>query len=267
MRKPIPKSLTLPLLIAASLSGCFDRVAGGAGAGNPPLAEVTVALQAKVAPGGPKAKTAAAGTGALDSALAVKDSAGGILILSAIEVRVARIEFTAPDSATCGKSEENCLEKEFGLKGEFAMDLISGRATPPIGIFRLPAGTYTQIGLTPAATDPNASPAKPGYNFLVAGKTGGTAPDRAFTIEISLEEGLDFQDSAGIRIAKDSANNIILALKVDAWFKEMNMGACLDRLLPDSLSAYRLRENGPCAEGLRAFKAGIGQSEEIDHED
>jgi hypothetical protein len=249
--------------------GCFDRVAGGAGIGNPPQAEVSIALEAKSSATVPlaKASNGSESVPALGGPLYLRDSAGTSITLTGIEIQVAKIEFSRPDSVTCEDGEPNCLEHEIGLNGNFTMDLITAKSSPAIGILKIPSGIYGKIGLNPAPADSLPGSMRPRYNFLLSGKTGAVGAERPFVMEIDLEEGLDFTSPTGIRIVKDSLTAIRLSLNVDGWFAGVDLRACMDGIPADSSGATLIRESGFCAGAVGRVGANAQNSEEVEDQD
>jgi hypothetical protein len=274
--------LILPIL--ATLCGCFDRVAGGAGVGNPPLAEVTVALEAKSAiipalakispTPNPTENVNASGitnnrvlSMALPgSPLSIKDSMGTSITLTGIEILVDKLEFSLPDTLNCEDNKGPCLEHEIGLNGKFKLDLISAKSTPAIGVLKIPTGIYEKIGLTPAPADSIPGSTRPRYNFLLTGKVGNPGLEKAFSMEIDLEDGLDFIDPKGIKVVKDSLTKISLSLTVDGWFAGVNLLACMESIPADSSGLTLIRGNGPCRVAVGRVGANTQESEDIEDE-
>lgn len=257
--------------LALGMWGCFDRVAGGAGAGNPPMAEVSIALEAKSTAPVPPAKVGAAKSassgGNPGGPFQVEDVSGYRILITGIEIRIDRIEFSQPDSATCKAGAGPCLDKEIGLNGDFRMDLISGKSNPEIGVLKVPASLYQEIGLNPAPSDTIPGSSRPRYNLLLSGRGGTVGSERAFAMEIDVEESLDFQSPGGIRIAQDSLTRIRLALSVDNWFQGVDFRPCLEGIAADSAGVSRIRGLGICSGAVQRIGANLQESEDLEEGD
>lgn len=271
-----PLSFGLFALLAFLLGACSERLAGGAGAGNPPLAAVTVSLQAGSAPLLAKrsARTGAAASlaGAADSVLAVPDSAGTVLTLLGIEARVRHLEFDLPQGLSCqGWGGLTCEEGEILVNGPFRADLVNGTTLPEIAPFKLPAGTYTGFGIDFVDGGRNADSSAPWdtalQNLAIRGKVGPAGGmGREFQIQLKLQDGLDFENSAGIRIDIPSANKVRLRLRVDRWFRGIDMVRCLDIAPVGPDGAAQLFGDGVCGGAGRRIRANIESSGEVDEE-
>ncbi len=262
------------MLTCISFFQCIpERVAGGAGAGNPPLGEVTLALKAKSS--GPRIlpKSTASGLIALDSGFVIRDSAGAVLSLDSIVSRVEGIDFALPDSLDCPIfSGLPCKDGETTLEGPFDLDLLRGISHPALNVFKIPAGLYRKIGFKLIANkqDSLTDWDSTSQNIVLWGRMGalGSAGQR-FVIRINLTEGLDFGDPVGVRIKSDTLNNILLGLNVDDWFQGTDMQACMaaSPAGSDSAGIVRLQGDGFCSgTGIRV-RRNIEASGGINYED
>lgn len=262
---------------------------GGAGAGNPPQADVTVSFKANSAVPAEKAGTvglAGNATAGLfktagifrknpDGTFTVQDSLGAMITLSAIEVKVQEIDIGLPSGITCaGVVGLYCKGGDAAVRGPYAMNLMSGAATPSINFIKLPEGIYSSIGLDflqPAfGPDSALIPGSSRYNMAIRGRVA--APDSAsssFELKLDLSDGLDFQDTAGFRIESTALNNLLLKLDVDGWFAGTDFSSCLNqaKAIADSAGTIVLEGDGSCdGLGLRIRK-NIEASSEVENEE
>lgn len=236
----MPGSALRVLLLTSSLAllQCLpERVAGGAGAGNPPSPPAEVALsvvavskpEARAKRAAPGTASAAPGTG---DGLAAADSAGSLIFLDSIRLSAGRIGIELPSNRSCEDAPSfDCADHEISLKGPFAMDLVSGKSLPALALMKLPEGVYRHVELEPLPRpgDSGSSAPGPAGNFAVRGRVipAGRA-SMEFRLELDLEDGIDFIDSAGIIAEGDSLSRMLLALRVDVWFEGVDLAACLE---------------------------------------
>jgi len=225
--------------VLIGLAACaFDRISGGTGAGNPPQADVALSFQASssVTPAIAAEALARASAASFahaaqgptvrnpDGTFSVADSSGTPLKLTAISVKVGRIDFKLPVGLTCAQVVGlPCVDDEASVKGPYAMDLMSGQAVPSINFIKLPEGLYHDFGLEvpQGATDT-------GTNMFIRGEAelpGGKSP---FELRLDLRDGVDFLDSAGVPISADAINRLVLSLGVDGWFAGVDVRRCLE---------------------------------------
>ncbi|MDB5051777.1 MAG: hypothetical protein JWO30_4848 [Fibrobacteres bacterium] len=278
--------LYLATLLGLLLAHCGpDKLAGGAGAGNPPLAEVTLAFTAssladtalpKVSGGG-LAKASGIVLRNPDGSFTVRDSSGSDLTLTSIDVLVSRIDFNLPDSLDCEDAKGTvCDSGEVSIRGSFAMDLMTGASTPALSKIRLPAGLYKKVGLElkeEAVESGKSGMGKLGEdsfapNMIIKGRTDGSkGPARLFALKLNLREGLDFEKPDGFTITAASLNNVQMQLAVDNWLQGVKLSSCLDTttVLPDSSGTWNLEGDDFCAgDGLR-IRRNIEASGDIDN--
>lgn len=249
---------TAALMACLTLLSCsFEKLAGGAGAGNPPQADVVVSLKAS------SAETSAPKAAALtkvfstrlrnpDSTFTVADSVGNAWTLSAIEVRIQKIEFALPQGITCTDLHwQLCEKNEVIVKGPYNMNLMTGSATPAINFIKLPEGLYTRIALElPEFGDITSISDTVVSNLVIRGVGGRTASEsKRFELKLNLSDGLEFTDSIGVRISASSLNKLTLSLLVDGWFRGTDMLACIDGSIP----------KGNVTGGVSADSAGVVQ--------
>ena len=257
-----------------------DRVAGGAGAGNPPLADVALTFKAgsAAAPAAPLAKSAVLLIRNPDGTFTLQDSGGASLVLTAIQVNVEKIDFDLPEGLTCKQAKGvACDSDEVEVEGAFAMELITGKSDPPIGKIRLPEGVYKKVGLSLEAVDADSvhsgasgdSGKAESPNLVIAGHTDSSSgPVRSFSMRLTLREGLDFENAAGLRIKADSLNGILLALSVDHWFDGVELSKCVESAVPDSAGLRILGGDSFCGGAGARIRRNIEASTEFedDHE-
>ena len=276
-------SRILFLLTAFAVVHCADRMAGGAGAGNPPLAVVALALRAgsvDTLPSKALGKTVGAAIRNADGTFTIRDSAGAAITLTAITVLASRIDFILPDSLDCDDAKgTDCQNKEVSVRGAFSLDLMTGKSVPDSVKIRVPEGLYKQVGID--LQESAASQAgKGGFakasargdqdtsasNMLILGRTDSSIQAvKRFALKLNLREGLDFVNPAGLQLRSDSLNTILVQLAVDDWLKGIDLGKCLDTtsIRPDADGVWNLEGDGSCGgAGLRA-RRNIEASGEI----
>ena len=278
MGKP---SLRLAALIGLSLAHCGpDKVAGGAGAGNPPLAEVSLAFKANSsadtalpkASGNALRKSGGVVIRNPDGTFTIRDSSGSAIELTSIEVSVSRVEFNLPEGLTCGDAiGTDCANDEISVTGSFTMDLMTGASSPALGKINLPQGLYKQVELA-FRQDSGSAGSLPDTlfpNLILKGRIDSAdGPVRPFTIRLNLREGLDFEKPEGFPIIAGTVNKIQIQLDVDGWLQGVDLTACLDTagVLPDGSGTWNLSGDGFCGgEGFR-LRRNVEASGAIDRD-
>ena len=255
---------------ALAIVGCGqERLAGGIGVGNPPLADVSLALKAKSVSPIANAKTSAAALTNPDGTFTIGDSLGTSIILDSIIARVDGIDFTLPDSLHCADVPGlPCIDAETAVKGPFSVDLMRGISHPPIGRFKLPAGVYKKIGFELISGDSASEDTWDSLtqNIVVWGRVGTSG--KRFVARLNLLEGMDFANPGGIGIRADTLNSIQLGLNVDGWFLDTDMQACVDGspATADSAGITRLQGDGFCAGTGKRLRKNIEFSGGLDHD-
>jgi hypothetical protein len=255
------------------LGGCDqEQMAGGSGAGNPPLARVSLALKANSLTAASAAsvlrKTADEVQRNPDGSFTVTDSSGARIRISAIMAQVRRVDFLLPHGLACPSAGTlSCQDNEVMVWGPFAVDLMTGKAIPPLDRIRVPAGLYSEVELEMGDNDSGAA-ADSAADLVLSGSTDSArGPVRNFTVALSLSDGLEFDDSLGLHISADSVNNVLLRLDVDDWFRDADLSGCVATRAADSADVTRMQGDGFCGgAGLRIRKR-IEASGEFDWQD
>lgn len=276
--------LRLAALLALLLAQCnLTPFAGGAGAGNPPLADVAVALKANSLMDTPLPKAGkvlgkAPGEGTLDTngTFTVRDTSGAAFTLTGIQVSVRRIEFALPDGIDCGKGEGVvCGNGIASVTGLFSMDLMTGKSNPALGRIRLPQGLYKSVKLTLDEGAEGHSKGSGGsgstsestfVNMVIKGHTDSAGgPVGLFALKLDLLDGLVFEKPEGLRIGVDSLNTVLMQLTVDGWLKGVRMQPCLESpdAVPDSSGMRVLTGDVFCGGEGRRIRRNIEGSGEI----
>jgi hypothetical protein len=268
-------------LLGLLLAHCMpEKLAGGAGAGNPPLAEVTLAFKANSLDTVlPKTSGMALGKASgtvirnADGTFTVKDSAGSEVILTSIEVLVKRIDFDLPEGLDCEHAPGTaCDSGSVSVKGSFSMNLMTGVSTPALDKIRLPEGLYKKVDLELEEDSSGNSggisdPSSP--NMVILGRTDSAkGPVRLFALKVDLSDGLDFEKPEGFKITAGSLNTVLMQLAVDNWLQGVDLSSCLDTttVLPDGSGVLNLAGDDFCGgDGLR-IRRNIEASGEIDKE-
>lgn len=255
----------LAVTACLALTQCGNpRVAGGAGAGNPPLAEVMLDLRANS--DAPLAKSVTSVVRNPDGTLTIADSLGAAVTLTGLQARVKSISFPLPDSLTCPEVEDlPCAENERTLAGPFVIDLLTGTSVPDIGRFRIPAGLYRKIDIKLSEPNDTATSQEPD-GLIVTGRLGAAgAGGKAFVISLGVE-ALDFDNPEGLLLSADTVNTVALSLTADAWFKDVALSACVESTAADSTGVARLQGDEFCGGAGARLRNGIEASGDIEAE-
>jgi hypothetical protein len=277
MNKVFRKGFWLLGLLSAHCG--IGNLSGGSGAGNPPLAEVALAFKANSAADGALPKSSSLASINPDGTLNVKDSAGALFTLTAIEVLARQIDFDLPEGLSCeNASGVACDSDEVNVDGPFRIELVAGTAVPALNTLKPPEGLYTMVSLdleenkTDSAKADSSSASSGPYlpNLVILGKTDSAkGPVRRFALKLSLTEGLDFLDPKGIRISSKALNSVLLKLAVDGWFQGVDLTSCLDSGEPfiDSLGLHNLYGDHFCLEAGSRIRKNIEASGDLDVEE
>lgn len=257
------------LMAAAAMLHCTDRIAGGTGVGNPPLAEVSLDVKAGSASGAAIAKASAGLQRNPDGSFTIRDSAGLPVTLLAIEALVQGIDFALPDSVDCARFKGiDCMDGESSVIGPFTVDLMSGKSQPPLTKIKLPAGLYRKIGFELISSgDSGETWDSAAQNIVIRGKLGtDSGAGRAFAVRLNLKEGLDFPHPTGIQIRADTLNNILLGLNVDGWLGGTELTKCVEAMPVDSSGSVLLQGDAFCGGVGKVIRRNIEGSGGLDQE-
>ncbi len=207
-----------------------EKVSGGTGAGNPPLAEVALVFRANSLTDSVLRKSAAAVIRNPDGTFEVFDSAGSAIKISSLTIAVRKIDLSLPVGLTCESAPGyTCDSDGISLPGPFVVDLMTGASNPPLEHLRLPEGVYTRVGLE--LSDNESAPAVDTNTPNMEIRGGTDSADgraRPFSVRLNLRDGLDFDGPTGIRITAAALNKLLLQLTVDDWFKTVDLKNCLE---------------------------------------
>jgi hypothetical protein len=263
--------LTALAACTALLHCAPDRMAGGAGAGNPPLAEVSLSLKAGSADPTSFAKPATSVLRNPDGTFTIQDSSGADFTLTGIEARLKGFDFNLPESLSCaGVTVLPCREGELSLLGPFTVDLMTGKSVPSLDLFKVPAGVYVKISLNLIAQDPpeGSTAEDTTRNLILTGRLGAAGQGgQAFEMALNLRDGLDFSDPLGLRLGADSLNTVRLLLSVDGWFRDVDAAACVTSAARDSTGTVRLGGDDFCGGAGLKIRNSIEASGEVDHKE
>jgi hypothetical protein len=86
--------------------------------------------------------------------------------------------------------------------------------------------------------------------------------DRKFTFIFKFDEDVNFNKANGIRVREGEKNNIIIALLLDQWLKDVNITDCLDNnnIILDGNGDLLINENngnGDCNACKETLKSNI----------
>lgn len=132
-----------------------------------------------------------------------------------------------------GDDNEADEEDKVVVAGPFIADLIQGTSTPSLTALLIPSGLYTRIdvrieeskaedGLL-AADDPLL-----GRSLYARGSFEYQGATHELRLRLKFNEDVRFESKTGIEVAETAANDVVLSLDENAWFKGVNLTACLD---------------------------------------
>ncbi len=268
--------LTLLCLVLSSCIG--ERTAGATGVGNPPQhAQVELAFKATSSSSVP-AKAAAlekaadggrTDIGSSPTIFSLSDGGGMPLVLTAASAHIGEIRIRLPDGVSCSDQlEAVCEASDVKLTGPIFSDLMAGGHPGELGEIRLPVGNYRSLEVKLEPYRPNAGPVvkEPkleGYSMLLQGTfTYQGLSGRSFFILLRFDEEVRFEASEHIEVFPDTLNRLQVALDVEQWFTQVDIGDCLDKgnLELDSLGNLRVDDNNACSELEGDLKASIKAS-------
>lgn len=251
--------------ICVALVACnTDQVAGGAGAGNPPQAKVSISLKAELATG--LAKKALANQNGDDEGDGPKisDSLGSSVTLTGITAQVQSIEFHFHESFNCENvTSLNCDADKIAIDQKRDVDLLAGTLTPPLAPLDLPAGAYPKVRLQ-FVTNPSghSGGSEENANVWLRGfVTAKGQADRPFEFSFSINEGMDFETGTGIEFKPHVTNTLQLIWQVNHWFDDVDMLHCLSESKPvDSTGLVQLQGDEACGEVGKQIRQRIEAS-------
>ncbi len=252
----------------------FQQVAGGSGAGNPPLATVALAVKANSISKTGLMKTLIGSIRNPDGTFTIKDSVGNNVTLRKIEALVEGIDFTLPIAIHCDNFRvSECMDGEFFVPGPFIIDLLTGKSQPTLAKIKIPPGVYKKIGfeLIKSDTDTQGAYIPTLQNIIIRGKIGADSGiGRMFKIALNLRDGLDFLDSTGIKLRTDTVNTVFLGLVVDKWLQGTDLRKCVDSAVVTDTGGAALLEGDNFCLGLGKrirqnieFSGGLDTTEEF----
>ncbi len=132
-----------------------------------------------------------------------------------------------------GDDNDGDDEDKVVVEGPFIADLIQGTSTPSLTTLLIPSGLYTRIdvrieeskaedGLL-AADDPLL-----GRSLYARGSFEYQGAAHELRLRLKFNEDVRFESKTGIEVAETAANDVVLSLDENAWFKGVNLTACLD---------------------------------------
>lgn len=247
------------LALGLALAACnSDRVAGGAGAGNPPQAQVSVALKAEVVAAA-LVKSAVSGRDGDDPR--VTDSLGSAVTLTGIHCRLQSVEFHFPDSVECSDVRDlACDGDKVVLNQARDVDWLTGVVTPPIDTLRLPAGVYPKLRLEfGSSSEGHSQDAPPVENVVIRGTVAAAGQiDKPFEFSLALKEGMDFEPAGGLAIKAGVNNTLQLLWAVNHWFNQVDMLHCFAEAgAPDSDGVTRFHGDEACDEAGKRIRRNI----------
>lgn len=124
-------------------------------------------------------------------------------------------------------------EDKVVVEGPFIADLIQGTSTPSLTTLLIPSGLYTRIDVRieeSKAEDGLLAAGDPllGRSLYARGSFEYQGTTHELQLRLKFNEDVRFESKTGIEVAETAANDIVLSLDENAWFKGINLAACLD---------------------------------------
>ncbi len=274
MVKIARRILPLAVLVGA---GCInDNVAnGGAGAGNPPFADVVVTIQANsTAAAAAIGKPAAALRVNPDGSLTLSDSTGEAVTLTSIQAWVLDYEFELPVTLVCSDTLPDCIQERLLSNRSFVTDFIPNTPAPTPQVLRIPAGVYGFVGVDLAnygRFPGQDSTAYPDFqNLLLLGHLGpADSAGRTFIIRMAISDSIDFQTPDSVAIQAGVLNQVVLPVNVDGWFRDVDLAHCLDTpgVPVDTAGRVEVRGDTACSGAGLKLRMNVQASGTIDIDD
>lgn len=124
-------------------------------------------------------------------------------------------------------------EDKVVVEGPFIADLINGTSTPSLTTLLIPSGLYTRIDVRIDEADEGeglltAGDPLLGRSLYARGSFDYQGTSHELRIRLKFSEDIRFENKAGIEVLETGANDVVLSLDENAWFKGINLVACLD---------------------------------------
>jgi hypothetical protein len=204
--------LQLGLALTACAAACGSEPSGGTDTGNG-FASLELALEST------------SGGGAITGL----DRQGTAITVSAANANVRRIDLHLPGDKPCSgidtsmlPSNVKCNSAKMRIEGPFAVDLITGTATPALANITLPRATYKRVDIE---FEPAASLG--GNTIVVSGSMPRAGAPTPFDMELDFVAQAKFENTAGVTIGGSTAQDVFLLLDVAKWFTTAPITTCV----------------------------------------
>ncbi len=200
-----------------------------------------------------------------DTSFYFSDTSGTIFTITEARVNVRHIQFDLPEEdPNSGMDTTN----QISIESPFIIDLMSGISTPNIAAFTILPGTYKRIDVRLDDTKAeeglvDSADVLFDNTLVVKGKFDyDSNPNRNYTIILKFNEDVRFEKPTGISVVENSTTDIVLKLKIDEWFQNIDVTSCLDSgdLLLESTGDLIIDDSngsGPCQDIEQTLKHNI----------
>jgi hypothetical protein len=159
-----------------------------------------------------------------DAGVSLDNAAGLHFTVTEARAYVGRVELK---KATGAESSD-----ELSVKGRFAINLLTGAATPDMGTLSVPAGVYREIEvkLEKAKLEDGVLTAGDdllGHSLLIKGTFGATGTEKPFTLALDIDKKFEIENDSGINLDASALQTVLVSLKTDEWLKDLDLNACV----------------------------------------
>jgi hypothetical protein len=208
-----------------------------------------------------------------------RDQQGSAFTFSTARAYIRHIELDLPDDKKCADltPEElgslHCDSDKLRLDGPFAIDLMTGEATPSLAGINIPAGVYKRVDIRFDDVKPDdgivdASDPLQDNTMVATGSFDNQGSDTPFELVLKFNEDARFESPEGIEVTAD-AGEFGLWLDVAQWFRAIPVTQCIDDgdLETKDGTLMMQDDRGSCSDIENALKNAIKTSGQLDRGD
>ncbi|MCE9625963.1 MAG: hypothetical protein K8R69_11030 [Deltaproteobacteria bacterium] len=132
------------------------------------------------------------------------------------------------ESEDAGDAEDKVV-----VDGPFIADLINGTTTPSLSNLLIPSGNYRRIEVKideAKAEDGTLATGDSllGNSLVATGSFEYQGATHSLKLALKFSESVRFENDGGIPVAETGANDVVVTLDENTWFRGINLTACLD---------------------------------------
>lgn len=137
------------------------------------------------------------------------------------------------DDANDDGAADDDAEDKVVVEGPFIADLINGTTTPSLSSLLIPSGLYTRIDVRvdeAKAEEGLLTAGDPllGHSLYARGQFEYQGASHELRLQLKFSQDIQFENEAGIQVEETGANDVVVTLNEDLWFKGINLTECLD---------------------------------------